>query len=317
LSECKNFIVQNRYGVVFGDELVKRTAILSPTCWIPATLDVVTRGELLEEFSVETEVKKAQKLFDTAKAVQTLSRGKYGKKYLDQKKAPRSGVYQDTDILSDILKHIVHDRINDNYKKAVHKEVKGASGGVANEDELVDLKTSIEKDKLQFYEEKRAKWREEGIPDLWLAFILCGPPGLQLKALMAETTTAVHARGADGRAAMRSLKRKRDEEGKELENGKCSSSNTVDLTADEASMAKHVRTFVHNHRLELRLKLLNQKALSLHRYAEMVQHTNPQEYERCGVEYVKVMREIAFMDTEALLISPEENGSNESNDEVE
>lgn len=82
-------------------------------------------------------------------------------------------------------------------------------------------------------------------------------------------------------------------------------------------MAKHVKAFVHNHRLELRLKLLNHKALSLHRYAEMVQHANPQEYERCGAEYLKVVREIAFMDTLALLISPIEDGvsENESNDE--
>jgi hypothetical protein len=102
---------------------------------------------------------------------------------MDKEKRQQSGVYSDADTLEDVLKLMVIDKINENFKKAVFKEMKAASPAIDGTENVSTLRQSIEASKKTFYDEK--KWKEETLPETWLAFLICGPPGLKLKAMMA------------------------------------------------------------------------------------------------------------------------------------
>jgi hypothetical protein len=88
------------------------------------------------------------------------------------------------------------------------------------------------------------------------------------------------------------MKRKKNDE--EAEGG--FKNDAIDLTVEHhAAISKSIGEFVANHKMEVKLKLLTQKAQALMRLAPVVQHINPDEFKQCEEEFLFTARQLAFM----------------------
>eukprot|EP01033_Poteriospumella_lacustris_P013351 gene13351-9559_t len=163
--------------------------------------------ELMETFSVSNpEERKVQGLYDAAKSVQSDCRARWTKLYDESVKAQGSGVNNDQASLELVLKEIQKERIRSNFSKAVSKSLAVALKNDPSADKATK-KTELENDKRGYYDSKLARWKNEELPSFWLAFILCGAPGLRLAALVPDPAAAIAAKSTAGRQILRDLER--------------------------------------------------------------------------------------------------------------
>lgn len=100
---------------------------------------------------------------------------------------------------------MVVDKISENYKKAVVKEMKAASPAVKGTDNVATLRQSIEARRKLSTMKRRLSGRKKPYRRHGWHFFYVGPPGLKWKAMM-----AAQSKGADGRLALHAMKLKED-----------------------------------------------------------------------------------------------------------
>lgn len=65
----------------------------------------------------------------------------------------------------------------------------------------------------------------------------------------------------------------------------------IDLTVKHhAAISKSIGEFVANHKVEVKLKLLTQKAQALMRLVLLVQHVDPDEFKQCEENFLFTAR---------------------------
>ena len=117
-----DFVSNNKWQAELGEQLQKRTFICFNHFFVPGIIENHLTRRLLEKFQENTDTKSIQNFFDKGKDVQSFIRLQSAA-YEKAMKTKKSGAYDDTDALSNILENIITVRIQGNQRKNVNKSV--------------------------------------------------------------------------------------------------------------------------------------------------------------------------------------------------
>lgn len=223
-AHCGRFVSEKRYGQMFSGELERRVSVMLPHCYVTAKLDERTQQYLENVFLAPAPTEKAiRALWEKGKMVQ-----KYCRKFLGDyaagnnieenyricagasptlcthigTKQKKSGVYDDNDLLKQILKAYTLWKIDENKRKNVSDRMLKAGKNFTAQ-QTMELKESIIAEITPAYEIKKARWENEKLPAWWLSFILTGSPGKNFTSMRAEAVDGILPKSKEGRRYQR------------------------------------------------------------------------------------------------------------------
>lgn len=184
-NHCGRFVLEKRYGQMFSGELERRVSVLLPHFYVTARIDERTQEYLENVFlSKAPSEKVVRALWDKGKTVQ-----KYCRKFLSDyatgnvfyvgtvlrtltifthsgTKQKKSGVYDDNDVLKQILKGHTLWKIDENKRKNVSDRMLKVGKNLTPQ-QTVEAKESIIAEITPAYEIKKARWENEKLPAWW------------------------------------------------------------------------------------------------------------------------------------------------------
>lgn len=124
----------------------------------------------------------------------------------------------------------------------------------------------------------RIKWKNEELPDFFLAFILCSASGLRLPSLVPDAAHHIAAKSSLGRKLLRSMRNDQEEKVAVDEDEMASKVTRVgDMTAQLNRSTAAVESLVDISRQNHRLKVLKESKLATEQQLAMLERLGRQD----------------------------------------
>lgn len=200
---------KGKINELLGEELSKRATLFQEYFTLPAAISDELIEEMRKLFPTVPTPANVDTVGNIFKEVKAFCRGEFGAYYFKKRKVTASGTYDDSDLLQEIFEMAVNRRIDENYRKNVHKIVKDWQESHPNPkptaQELKAKRTEVEILKKGFYDDKRVHWKQFTLPTEMLAFVVLSYPGLAFPSMVVPVgpDAVAAAKTKTGRQAMR------------------------------------------------------------------------------------------------------------------